>query len=95
MEEAVGRDDGEEQKEEQVGGIREGRLRQVRGERDVTEVMGEQQQVRKAAQDMLGLGGEERRQTGECLWSAERAFTYRRHFSRLSLSVFFKIKEKK
>lgn len=64
MEEAVGRDDGEEQKEEQVGGIREGSLRQVRGERDVTrEVMWEQQQVRKAAQDMLGLGGEERRQT--------------------------------
>lgn len=90
MEEAVGRDDGEEQKEEQVGGIREGRLRQVRGERDVTrEVMWEQQQVRKAAQDMLGLGGEERRQTRECLWSAERAFTYRRDFSRLSLSGFF------
>lgn len=64
MEEAVGRDDGEEQKEEQVGGIREGSLRQVRGERDVTrEVMWEQQQVRKAAQDMLGLGGEERKQT--------------------------------
>lgn len=64
MEEAVGRGDEEEQKEEQVGGIREGSLRQVRGERDVTrEVMWEQQQVRKAAQDMLGLGGEERKQT--------------------------------
>jgi len=40
MEEAVGRDDGEEQREEQVGAIREGSLGQVKGEWDLTrEVM--------------------------------------------------------
>lgn len=35
-EEEVGRGDGEEQREEQVGGIREWSLREAKGEKDVT-----------------------------------------------------------
>lgn len=51
--------------------------------------MQEQQPVRKVAQDVFGLGGEERRQARECLWSADRAFTSRRDFSKLRLFGFF------
>lgn len=65
MEEAVGRHGGEE---ERVEGVRERSPRQVKVERDVKrEVMWEQQQMRKVAQYVFGLGGEERRQTRACL----------------------------
>lgn len=94
MEVAVGREAGEERREEQVRGVREGSLRQVKGERDVTrQVMWEQQQMRKEAQSAFGLGGEQRRRTRACLWSAERAFTCRRDFSRISLFGFFNDQE--
>ena len=45
--------------------------------------------MRKEAQDKFGQGGEDRRQTRECLCSAERAFTYMRDFSSISLFAFF------
>lgn len=51
--------------------------------------------MRKVAQDMFVLGGEERRKDRECPWSAERAFTSGRDFSKLRLfGFFFKVKKK-